>query len=60
VLLRHFVGIARRDHFDHMRSHHTAGRLGDSKVAVLGIASQALFERIRAMMRGDKGMLGRP
>jgi hypothetical protein len=62
--LRDFRRIARWNHFDHVGSHHTVGRGSDSKIAILRVAPQALFERIRPMMTGDEplpcpGLLGR-
>jgi hypothetical protein len=55
--LRDFRRIARWNHFNHVCAHHTLGRTGDSKVAILRVASQALFERIRPMMNGNEGVL---
>jgi len=62
--LRDFRRIAGWNHFDHVGSHHTVGRGSDSKIAILRVAPQALFERIRPMMTGDEdllspGLLGR-
>ena len=54
-----FGGIAGRHHLDDVGASETAGRRGNAEIAVLRVTAQALLERARAVVTGDKSLLAR-